>query len=80
MPKSKNTRPPSARASVQPKIEAERRRLMKASAILTGAGIAAGSGVDGEVVSDVIAVAAAFVDQAVVALDSVNLTTTTAEE
>ena len=40
---------------------------------LTGAGIAAGSGVDGEVVADVVAVAAALVDQAVVALDSVNI-------
>ena len=73
MAAKKSIRPPSARASIRPKIEAERRRLQKASAILTGAGIAAGSGVDGEVVADVIAAAAVLVDAAVVALDSVNL-------
>lgn len=59
--------------SAREKIEAERRRLQKASAILIGAALASEQGVDPEVVADAITAGRELVDQAVAALDSVVL-------
>lgn len=68
MPKTKSNRP-SARAS----IETERRRLMRASAILTAATLAADHDADAGVIGDCAHVARELVDAAVAALDSVTM-------
>jgi hypothetical protein len=58
---------------VEAKIEAERRRLQKASAVLTGAVLAAEEGVDAEIVADAVSVGRELVDAAVNGLDAVEL-------
>jgi hypothetical protein len=77
MPARKSTRPRSPRASARQKIETERRQLLRASAILTGAALAAQHDVDRDVVADAISVGREFVDDAVDALDSIALSKTT---
>jgi hypothetical protein len=58
---------------LESRIEAERRRLQQASAVLTCAVLAVDHGVDVEVLGDVISVGRDLVDAAIVALDSVSL-------
>lgn len=59
---------------VEARIAAERRRLQKASAVLSGAVLAAEQGLDAQVVADAVSAARELVDAAVRALDVVELT------
>lgn len=58
-------------AGLQDKIEAERRRLQKASAVLTALVYSLDMGLDIEQAGDAAGVALDLVEQAVIALDSV---------
>lgn len=57
----------------QDRIEAERRRLQKASAVLIALVYSSSQGLDSEQVGDVAGVALDLVEQAILALDVVEL-------
>jgi hypothetical protein len=57
----------------QDRIEAERRRLQKASAVLLALVYSSSQGLDSEQVGDVAGVALDLVEQAILALDAVEL-------
>lgn len=76
MPKTKSTRPPSARAFVQQQVETQRRRLLGADAVI----ICVQRAIDSRQcppdeirVGDALGVASELINEAVAALDSVNL-------
>jgi hypothetical protein len=60
-------------ALVRSRIESERRRLQKASAVLSCAILAVEREIDIEVLGDAIAAGRELVDAAIIALDSVSL-------
>jgi hypothetical protein len=57
----------------QDRIEAERRRLQKASAVLVALVYSSSQGLDSEQAGDVAGVALDLVEQAILALDAVEL-------
>lgn len=69
----KNSRPQRAQASVQVKIETERRRLNKAVAVLVGAELTAEYCPERALVTDAVGVARELVETTIEALDSVKL-------
>jgi hypothetical protein len=73
MARSKSIRAPVAWASVHQQIEAQRRQLQRASAVLTSAIAGVECDVDIEVLGDTITVGRELVDAACGGLDSVNL-------
>ena len=58
---------------LQDRIEAERRRLQKASAVLVALVYSSSQGLDSEQAGDVAGVALDLIEQAIVALDAVEL-------
>jgi hypothetical protein len=60
---------------VQERIEAERRRLQKASAVLIALVYSSSQGLDSEQAGDVAGVALDLVEHAILALDAVELRT-----
>jgi hypothetical protein len=58
---------------LQDRIEAERRRLQKASAVLIALVYSSSQGLDSEQAGDVAGVALDLVEQAILALDAVEL-------
>ena len=58
---------------LQDRIEAERRRLQKASAVLIALVYSTSQGLDSEQAGDVAGVALDLIEQAIVALDAVEL-------
>jgi hypothetical protein len=60
-------------AAFQDRIEAERRRLQKASAVLIALVYSSSQGLDSEQAGDVAGVALDLVEQAILALDAVEL-------
>ena len=58
---------------LQDRIEAERRRLQKASAVLIALVHSSSQGLDSEQAGDVAGVALDLIEQAIVALDAVEL-------
>ncbi len=58
---------------LQDRIEAERRRLQKASAVLIALVYSSSQGLDSEQAGDVAGVALDLIEQAIVALDAVEL-------
>ena len=58
----------------QDRIEAERRRLQKASAVLIALVYSSSQGLDSEQAGDVAGVALDLIEQAILALDAVELT------
>jgi hypothetical protein len=59
--------------AIQDRIEAERRRLQKASAVLIALVYSSSQGLDSEQAGDVAGVALDLIEQAIVALDAVEL-------
>jgi hypothetical protein len=65
---------PNPSTAFQDRIEAERRRLQKASAVLIALVYSSSQGLDSEQAGDVAGVALDLVEQAILALDAVELT------
>lgn len=73
MSRGKAKRPAVKAAIIADRIEAERRKLQRASAVLLALVYSLDSGLESEQVGDVASVALDLVEQALAALDSVAL-------